>query len=276
MAQTSPVGVAHTEVFRHADGVEAASFRMQLGESRSDVYLFTYGGSGCVSWRDYVAGYFRGLTGSVTVFALNKRHVPADATGSTCGRAFAVDDNPRQWIADYGAFIAHHLRRAPTPPRRVVLLGVSEGAYVAVKVAVAHAAITDLAIIGDGAWTMRQSMHALDGREAVEAAWKTVAADPSSLDEHWMGHPHRWWSEVVDLDPSRDYLKLTIPILVGFGDKDASVSVGSAMALRDLFTRSGKRNLTLRIYAGADHTLMAGTISYRQQFFAELSRRLAP
>lgn len=275
-AQARPTDVVITETFRHADGTLSASFKRQIGDQRSDVYLFTFGGSGCVSWRDYMTSYFRGLTGSITVLALNKRHVPADATGATCGPAFATANMPERWVADYTAFIVHHLRQATVRPRRVVLLGVSEGAYVAVAVAATRWEITDLAIIGDGAWSMRQSLQALDGRDQVEAAWRTIAADPDSLEKTWMGHPYRWWSAIMDLDPSPEYLKLTIPILLGVGQQDHSVPVDSAMALDALFAGKGKRNITLRIYPGADHALVAGSTNYRQQYFEELSRRLAP
>ena len=79
----------------------------------------------------------------------------------------------------------------------------------------------------------------------------------------------------MDLDPLPEYLSLKMPILVGIGEKDESVPVASALALREAFQRSGRRNLTLRVYNGADHTLMAGATNYRRQFFKELSRRLA-
>ncbi len=270
----SPAVTSHE--FTHPDGVTSTYYRAQFAaDAPSDVIVFTYGGSGCVSWRDYMAGYFGGLTGRVTVLALNKRHVPDDASGRDCRRTFSVDNHPRQWVADYMAFISEQLARAAERPRRVVLLGISEGSLVAAKVARSRRDITDLAIIGDGAWTMRRALEAGEERAAADAAWRDIAQDPDSLDKTWMGHPYRWWFDIMDLDPLPDYLSLTIPILVGFGEKDQSVPVASALALRDAFERAGRRNLTLRIYEGADHTLMAGETNFRRRFFEELSRRLA-
>jgi pimeloyl-ACP methyl ester carboxylesterase len=269
-----PVVSAH--VHTHADGVASTYYRAAFAPGQSsDVLAFTYGGSGCVSWRDYMATYFEGLMGRITVFALNTRHVPDDADGRACEPPFSAANNPSQWVADYTAFISAQLALATHRPRRVVLLGISEGAYVAAKVARSRNDITDLAIIGDGGWTMRRALEASEGKAAVDAAWREIAQDPQSLDRTWMGHPYRWWSDIMDLDPLPEYLGLNMPILVGVGEKDQSVPVASALALRDAFVRSGRRNLTVRVYQGADHTLMAGAENHRRQFFRELSERLA-
>lgn len=276
LAETLAPPAVTTHDFIHDDGVGATYFRARLGpQEPSDIFVFTYGGSGCVSWRDYMHTYFEGLVGSITVFALNKRHVPDDASGRDCGRPFSVANNPRQWVADYMAFISAQVAGASHRPRRVVLLGISEGAFVAAKVARSRADITDLVIIGDGAWTMRRSLEATEGKAVVDTARRDIARDPQSLENTWMGHPYRWWSDIMDLDPLPDYLSLRVPILVGFGEKDGSVPVASALALRDAFKREGRRNLTLRIYKGADHTLTAGAKNHRRQFFQELSDRLA-
>ncbi len=264
-----------THTFTHPDGVEATYYKAQFGKAGvSDVYVFAYGGSGCVSWRDYMAEYFEGLTGPITLFALNKRHVPDDA-GGPCRPTFAADNHPRQWVADSMSFISHQLQEAGVRPRRVVLLGISEGSVVAAKVARSRRDVTDLVIIGDGTWTMRRSLTALMGAEDVEAGWQAIAADVNSLEKTWLGHPHRYWFDVFDLDPTDDYLSLAFPILVGFGEKDESVPLASALALRDAFAHAGKDNLTLRVYQGADHTLVAGKTNYRRHFFKELSRRIA-
>ena len=217
VAQQRPRHAISTHAFTHPDGVQATYYSLQLADAgASDVLVFAYGGPGCVSWRDYMAEYFGGLTGQITIFALNKRHVPDDA-GHPCSAAFAADNRPRQWVADSMAFIAQQLREAKVRPRRVVLLGVSEGAYVAAKVARSRDDITDLVIIGDGIWTMRRSLTASMGAGVVDAGWQDIASDPDSLDNTWLGHPHRYWFDVMDIDPTEDYLSLTIPILVGSG-----------------------------------------------------------
>lgn len=78
----------------------------------------------------------------------------------------------------------------------------------------------------------------------------------------------------MDIDPLPDLLKLDIPILLGIGERDESVPVESARFLAAQFEDAGKRNLTLRVYPGADHRLSANGVSHRREFFAELSRVL--
>src|SRR5690606_23219981 len=150
-----------------------------------DTYVFAYGGSGCVSWRPYVPDYFTGLSGA-TVIALNKRHVADVQPEGACGTAFALDNHPRQWVSDYMEFITSQLQRARPRPRTIVLLGVSEGSYVAVKVARSRADVTHLAIIGDGGWTMRRSLTALAGQATVEEGWRAIAADANSIEKTWI------------------------------------------------------------------------------------------
>ncbi len=127
---------------------------------------------------------------------------------------------------------------------------------------------------------MRKSLGTLKERGAisfdVQAGWEKIAADPRSIERNWYGNPHRWWSDIMDIDPLTDYLKLNIPILLGIGENDASVPVESARFLESQFKETGKRNLTVKVYPGADHRLSGNGVSYRAEFFSELSRMLHP
>ncbi|MFM8857385.1 MAG: alpha/beta hydrolase family protein [Actinomycetota bacterium] len=223
--------------------------------------------------------YTAGLPEGSQVHVLNKRHVAhADRAPTRCTRAFHLANNPRQWFSDYMEFISAQLHAAPSPPKRVLLVGVSEGAVPAIRVARSRRDITHVAIIGDGGWTMRQSLTALAARGAlpvsVEDGWLQIAADAQSTSKQWLGNPYRWWFDVMDLDPLADYLALTQPILVGFGELDESVPVESARFLENKFREVGKSNLTLVVYPGANHRLNAGSVSYRTEFFRAVSRWL--
>ncbi len=271
--EATPAVTRHT--FTYADGGDAIYYRFQMGAAApTDTYVFAYGGSGCVSWGPYAPDYFTGLDGRVTVLALNKRHVADAPREGACSTEFALDNHPRQWVADYMEFITSQLQQAHQRPRRVVLLGISEGAYVAVKVARSRDDVTDLAVIGDGGWTMRRSLTALSNQTMVEDGWRAIAADVNSIEKTWLGHPYRYWFEVMDIDPTPDYLSLSIPVFIGFGENDQSVPLASVLALEEAFRQAGKSNFTLRVYGGADHALVDGQTNHRRGFFEELSRRL--
>jgi pimeloyl-ACP methyl ester carboxylesterase len=268
--------------FNYKDGGSSIYYSFTVGEaSQPETVMFFYGGSGCPSWKAVMPEYVNGLTVSARVFVLNKRYVADRSTGLfDCGQDFHLANNPTQWAADYSEFITAQLGSLIYKPKNVVLVGVSEGALVAKKVAGLSPEITHLAIIGSGGYSMRKSLTTLSKRGAiwfdVENGWAKIVSDPRSIAKNWYGNRYRWWSDVMDIDPLPDFLKLDIPILVGFGEEDESVPVESALFLKSKFKEAGKNNLILKIYPGADHRLKGNSASYRNEFFSELSRLLQP
>jgi len=266
--------------FQYKDGGSSIYYSFTVGNaSQPDTAVFFYGATGCPSWKSVMPGYVNGLTVSAHVFVLNKRFVPDRSIGLLdCGREFHLANNPDQWVADYSEFIAAQLGTNAPKFKNVVLVGVSEGALPTTKVAGLSPAITHLAIIGSGGDSMRKSLATLMQSGAilfdVESGWKKISADPRSIEKDWYGNPYRWWSDVMDLDPLPDFLKLNIPIIVGIGEKDESVPVESALFLESKFKEAGKNNLILKVYPESDHRLDGNGISHRNEFFAELSRLL--
>ncbi|MDO9011192.1 MAG: alpha/beta hydrolase [Gallionella sp.] len=266
--------------FQYKDGGSSIYYSFTAGNtSQPDTAIFFYGGTGCPSWKSVMPGYVSGLTVSARVFVLNKRFVPDRSIGLLdCGWEFHLANNPEQWVADYSEFIAAQLGSDAPKFKNVVLVGVSEGALTATKVAWLSPAITHLAIIGSGGNSMRKSLATLKQRGAilfdVESGWKKISADPRSIEKDWYGNPYRWWSDIMDIDPLPDFLKLNIPIIVGIGEKDESVPVESVLLLESKFKEAGKNNLILKVYPESDHRLNGNGISHRNEFFAELSRLL--
>lgn len=274
LAQSAPTG----KTFHYADGGSATYYQFQLNQEQnksSDTYIFFYGGTGCVDFKPYIPKFFSGLDQNSTIFALNKRKVEEGSSPNTCSPEFAKFDLPHQWFSDYMEFITEELGRAKIKPKNVAIVGISEGAYPAVKVARSRSDITNLIIIGDGGgWTMRKSLEKLTSPSYVQDGWMTIATDANSTSRTWLGRPYRWWFDIMDIDSLPDYLSLNIPILMGHGELDQGVPVESAIALQKAFLAAGKSNLKLHIYKGADHTLTSGQASNRESLFAELSKSL--
>lgn len=268
--------------FHYKDGGSSIYYTFVVGDaSQADSAVFFYGATGCPSWKSVMPDYVTSLTASARVFVLNKRFVADRSIGLLdCGKEFHLANNPNQWVADYSEFIAAQLSASATKFKNVVLVGVSEGAWPATKVAGSLPGITHLAIIGSGGDSMRKSLTTLAQKGAigfdVEAGWQKISSDPRSIEKDWYGNPYRWWSDVMDIDPLPDFLKLNIPIIVGIGEKDESVPVESALFLESKFKEAGKNNLIVRIYPGADHRLNSNGVSHRNKFFAELGHLLQP
>lgn len=269
--------------FQYNDGGSSVYYSFTIGNvSQPETAIFFYGATGCPSWKSVMPDYVNGLTVSARIFVLNKRFVTDRSIGLLdCGQKFHLANNPDQWVTDYSEFIAAQLgSNAVSPPKfkNVVLVGVSEGALPATKIAGQSHAITHLALIGSGGYSMRKSLTTLKQRSAisfdVESGWKKITANPRSTEKDWYGNPYRWWSDVMDIDPLSDLLKLDIPIIVGIGEKDESVPVESALFLESKFKEANKNNLILKVYPESDHRLFGKGISHRNEFFAELSRLL--
>lgn len=268
--------------FFYTDGGSSIYYSFIVGDAAQlDTMVFFYGATGCPSWKSVMPGYVSGLTANARVFVLNKRYVPDRSTGLfDCGRDFHLVNNPDQWIADYSEFIAAQVGSVAAKPKNVVLVGVSEGALPATKVAGLSHAVTHLAIIGSGGYSMRKSLALLKQRGAIQfdvnAAWEKIAVDPRNIEKDWYGNRYRWWSDIMDIDPLPDFLKLNIPILIGIGEQDESVPVESVQFLEAKFKDAGKNNLIARVYPGADHRLSGNGSHYRREFFAELGCLLQP
>lgn len=267
-------------IFHYKDGGSSVYYEFNVGEAApADTLLFFYGATGCPSWKSVMPDYVNGLTVSARIYVLNKRFVADRSTGIfDCGEAFHLANNPAQWAADYSEFIAAQIASLTPRPKNVVLVGVSEGALPAARVAARFPSITHLAIIGSGGYSMRKSLSTLVQRRAisfdVDKGWQEISSEPRSIVRNWYGNSYRWWSDVMDIEPLDDYLQLNIPILVGIGEDDTSVPVESARFLEDRMKATGKSNFVLKVYPGADHRLSSHGVSYRKDFFAELSRIL--
>ena len=260
----------------HADGEKSIYYTFDIGREGSDTLLFFYGGSGCASWKSVMPNYINGFSSDAKVFVLNKRYVQDRSLGVfDCGDKFHSSNNLKQWVSDYLSFIDAKVNESPVIPKNVILVGVSEGALVAVKVAAQSERVTHLAVIGSGGWSMRESLNKLYEKGVfpvdIQSEWEEVVKDSRSIEKKKYGHPYRWWSDIMDHTPIDDYLKLEIPILVGMGENDQSVPFESAEYLASRFRDEGKSNMKVNIYPNADHRLNSSSGSYRDEFFSELA-----
>ena len=264
---------------RYQDGGESIYYDFNVGGVPTETFIFFYGGSGCASWKSVLPGYVEGLSVPAKVLVLNKRFVSDRDTGMFgCDKEFYQYNNIRQWVSDYSDFILSQIKGAGHQPENVVLVGVSEGALPAVRVAAELPVVTHLAIIGGGGYTMRTSLKTLHKKGSiffdVDAGWRKIETSPDSIDEIWYGNTYRWWSQIMDYDPMPYFLGLDIPILLGIGECDESVPVESAYYLKTGFQKAGKKNLKLEVYPMADHRLNNGDVSYRKEFFSLLGSML--
>ncbi len=92
-----------------------------------------------------------------------------------------------------------------------------------------------------------------EARQAVqEKAWASALGSLLSPDNWWW----TWYRTKMDYDPIPMLEKVRVPVLAVWGENDVLVPVTeSRAAIEAAFTRSGNRNVTCRVYAGADHSI---------------------
>lgn len=265
--------------FRFADGSESIYYRLDLrgaeGTSEAGAVLFFIGGSGCHSHKYYLRDYLEALPLNVTVFGLQRRGVSDRSTGMFgCSDLFHEKDFFSQWVADQSEFFERVMGNIE-PPKRVVLFGVSEGGSVAAAITAAHPSVTHLVVIGSGGMRQREELQILAKRGQfdphIDERFSAVRQDPNNPRAFVYGHSYRYWSSVLDRDPLSFFSRVSVPILVGFGEADRSVPVEAARALEEGLSRTGRSNLTLVVYPGADHTLRANGKLCRPDFLRRMA-----
>lgn len=92
-----------------------------------------------------------------------------------------------------------------------------------------------------------------DARQAInEKAWASSLGDLLPADHWWW----RWYRTKMDYDPAPMLEKVRVPVLAVWGENDVIVPVSeSRAAIEQAFTRSGNRDVTYRVFAGADHSI---------------------
>jgi len=195
-------------------------------------------------------------------------------------RTFAIKDKSKfadvQLKDEYydDAAVALALLAATTgiDPARIFVLGHSEGAMVAPKVAAAFPGARGIVMMAPGVRPIDVMLidqmefgAKLTGRSADEIAGQTkelteafaVIRDPKKKDTPpFMGAPASYWREVIALDVPQMVRDSKLPILVLQGDEDIQARKVADFEL--LRTRAGtsQGRVTYRSFAGLNHLFM--------------------
>jgi pimeloyl-ACP methyl ester carboxylesterase len=236
--------------------------------------MFFVGGSGCASLRYFLRQYFAALPGSWRIFAVQKAGVDPFSTGFGCSREFEAHATlPEIFRRNREALDIVISRRGKID----ALFGVSEGGGLAVALAAENPNIPRLVVVGSGGLTMREDLGFLArrtdfpiGTVELQSKFADIASDPQSEEKRLLGLPYLYWSSSLDRDPMPFYLRVSQPTRVFFGEKDQSVPVESAHALRDRLKAAHRTNIEVEIVEGASHTLVRDGKDLKPEIFRRL------
>ena len=92
----------------------------------------------------------------------------------------------------------------------------------------------------------------MQNRSRAEA-WYPYVGDSSGKDDPFW----EFWRLIRDFDPAPALAKVRCPVLSILGEKDTYVSAEQSAAVwRDVLGRAGNRDVTVIVFAGADHSLL--------------------
>lgn len=98
------------------------------------------------------------------------------------------------------------------------------------------------------------------GLDSLSKAFKQRPArwfDDYAQDYASLSSARFWWLAAFHYDPMPILEHLTMPVLGLFGDKDLSFPIPAVVdSMRAAFRRAGNKDVTLKVFAGAEHQLM--------------------
>lgn len=189
---------------------------------------------------------------------------PGAAEGATT--EFLEEHTLPRWAEANAAALRAAWTLPDVDPTRTLVIGHSEGALTAARVAAELPQVTHVAPLASAGPTQLYSLAELaaqpqpgdepgDGdrrREMVYAQWRELMEDPDSTTEFWMGHPHRRWSSFCRYSSVAELLRSRARIYLAHGTADRSSYVGSLDVLRAELAAHGRDVVVERI-AGVDH-----------------------
>lgn len=241
-------------------------------------------GSGCGDFSQRFASFFELYPPPLNVWLLDKPGIkPGADMMAPCSNKFSAHDFLQHRVDDNLAFLAQHPVLKVRPPRSIAVLGFSEGGTVAPVLAAASDKIGWLATAGSGGLPQGEEfmIFAKRGvppfgtpfsRKYLLKEYAAIKRDPASLKKEFFGHPYRYWSSFLFLDPLQTYARLDMPMVAAMGEKDDSVPIESGRALRDYFVAHPDKNFRYIEFPNASHGLRTPESNGAQLFVAALAR----
>lgn len=172
--------------------------------------------------------------------------------------------------------------RAEIDPRRLGLLGLSEGADISLIIAADDTAVRAsvlMAASGTRGWKIIEAQQRVlienDVLTDEERARLDAGADTEAILEDRMktivrpaarGASGRWWQHFLIWDPLPVARRVTSPVLILHGDRDTNVPVEHADLLAAAIRAGGNRDVTVRILPGHNHIFLEDSDGFFRRY----------
>lgn len=172
-------------------------------------------------------------------------------------------DSPTGIASDVRAAIAYLRSRPEIDPRRIALIGHSEGGLVAPMVAASDPSIHAVVLMAAPAQPVRalvafQQRFVVDSMAHLTGAQRAavLAQDSEATNALVASSPEA--RELMDRDPAPLLRGLHQPVLVLQGENDYQVPVDQAARVAALIRSNGNRDVTVKLFPGLNHLFVPG------------------
>lgn len=204
-----------------------------------------------------------------------------DDRGSGASTGARDSATTADYADDMRAALAYLRTRPEIDPRRLGLVGHSEGGTIAPMVAAQDAALRALVLLaGTGkpgreilAYQLRQ---AIEHEPSLGAAKRDslLAQVPAQIDS--LAAAQRWMRFFVDYDPLPTARRVTQPVLILQGATDRQVTAEQATLLAQAFRAGGNRDVTVRVLPDVNHLFLADPGGSPAGYAALPNRQVVP
>lgn len=189
---------------------------------------------------------------------------PGSAVG--CAGNFNQHFSYDTWLATLKQAVRHALSRPEVDARRVLVIGISEGAPMAAGLARELAEVTDVVLIGANGPTQLYDFAAnvyrsngsdedkLKQLQELDQTYSAIAADPTSTSKFAWGHPYLRWSSFFARSTAENLAHSKARVYLASGMQDNSTPILSAEVLYAQLRTQG-RDVTFRRIPSAGHNL---------------------
>ena len=202
---------------------------------------------------------------------ISKKGVPfsADKNSYKPSKNFYKNEslNYRVWLGD--KVINDLTNKFIKKPKKVLIIGHSEGSDVVAKLGHKNKKITHIGYWAGGANTQYYDFALfiqkdvqngkttqIEANKSLDSLFidiKNIENDPNNSEKQWLENPYRRWSQFTE--PSiNNLLKINKPLFVAVAGKDESVPIESSLLIPIEFIRHKKENLTFKIYPEYNHS----------------------
>jgi fermentation-respiration switch protein FrsA (DUF1100 family) len=154
------------------------------------------------------------------------------------------------------------LRKRPDiDPRRIGVIGLSEGALIATMIASSDSALRGIVLMAspsaNGRETVRwQREHGVSGDSALAVGQADSALKTQMSEWDRKAETDPWLHFFATYDPLPTARRVLAPVLILQGDADEVVPPEGAQRLAQAFRAGGNRDVSVRVLSGLTHTML--------------------